>query len=235
MTTSIVTQVVNTGFEQAAVNTAMLEHLANIIKDTWPELANRVDRAVGIVQAGDILPGRGEVRAPDAWVGGQGPTPVTAMEIAQAVPHHRTSQETYSITAHYYAGEYPEYQCTCRDASGTDCKAPYVPGIGVCCKHVLAVVLLIQIAPDLQAIQMTDGERVIAEKCIKAGILTQRPDHPLARFLVAQRLATKAAHMFGSPCPWHQKIAWFEKFQAARMLAEWRTSEHWQKWVGGVA
>jgi hypothetical protein len=238
MSTQIIAQQIKPQtFQAAALNSAMLEHLANIIKDTYPELESRVDRAVLIVHAGDVLPGRGEIPAPSEWIGGQGPTPQTAMEVAQAVPHHKSSQDAYSIIASYYCGEYPEYFCTCADSRGEalDGRAPYVPGIGTCCKHVLAVVLLVQLAPDLASLRMTERETLLAERCIKAGILDQRPDHPLSRCLLAHRIAVKAASLFGSTCEWHQRIAWFEKFQAGLRLAEWRTSEHWQKYIGGGA
>jgi len=107
-------------------------------------LQKRIQSALAIVAAGEILPGRGRDHDRGYWayIGGHGDTWYVPFEIAQAIPHHRTAQLTYSITRQS-RGALREYDCTCTDARRATMPggAPMVPGVGVCCKHVCAYLI----------------------------------------------------------------------------------------------
>lgn len=108
-------------------------------------LQKRIQSALAIVTAGEILPGRGRNHDRGYWayIGGRGDTWYVPLEVAQAIPHHRTVQLTYSITRQTN-GAPVEYECTCVDARRATMPggAPLVPGIGVCCKHVCAYLIM---------------------------------------------------------------------------------------------
>lgn len=108
-------------------------------------LQKRIQSALAIVAAGEILPGRGRDHDRGYWayIGGHGDTWHVPFEIAQAIPHHKTAQLSYSITRQKH-GTLVEYDCTCTDARRATMQggAPLVPGIGVCCKHVCAYLIM---------------------------------------------------------------------------------------------
>lgn len=108
-------------------------------------LQKRIQSALAIVAAGEILPGRGRNHDRGYWayIGGRGDTWYVPDEVAQAIPHHATVQLAYSITLKKHPAQ-PEYDCTCIDAQRATMPggAPLVPGIGVCCKHVCAYLIM---------------------------------------------------------------------------------------------
>ena len=85
--------------------------------------------------------------------------------------------------------------------------------------------------------EMTRDEVKLAARCVRARIFARAPDHPLAQFLIAQRQAIHIAAVCTSgPGPHaHLSIAEYEARQAADLLATWRSSEHWRRFLSQPA
>lgn len=110
-------------------------------------LKDRIQRAIVLADEypSSITKGRGYGCDTGHWayIGGSGDTYFNDFEVARARPHHATSQEQYSITRTAYK-DFSEYFCTCADSRTSEMRkgAPYIPGWGTCCKHVLAFLLM---------------------------------------------------------------------------------------------
>jgi len=85
----------------------------------------------------------------------------------------------------------------------------------------------------IEFVFLSMAEYDLLNRCMRAGILDKKPDHPLARFIAQAHRARHYAAVCASgegPHP-QEKLVQEEARKAAALLTEWRKSEHHHTYI----